>query len=404
MLAYPNLRHIRLFAFAVETGSLSKAAEAVRVSQPAASQAISRLEEHFGGHLFERRGSGVFLTERGKVVAVRASRIIELLRSANARLAKQSRIGRGLAQDLLETHATIAHLRALAGFAHAGSFSAAARVLGQAEPSVQRAARELERIGGVPLFDGRQQSVRLTSAGQMIASSAGLVLRELESALEEVRELDGSFDGRVVVGTLPLVRTSIIPEAVAHCSASRPGASIEILDGSYEALLHSLTIGDIDMLVGALRDDKSKRGITQEALFVDGLSIVARADHPLTKLEKVTYEDLAGYPWALPRRNTPTRAIFDAIAAEHGFEPQPGQGIVETGSLVALRGILVRSDRLTILSRHQIKYEEEAGLLSVLPIDLPDTERPIGIATRTGWKPTALQAEFIAALRAAAVA
>lgn len=401
MLAYPNLRHIRLFAYAVETGSLSKAAEAVRVSQPAASQAISRLEDHFGGDLFERRGSGVFLTERGRVVSVRASRIIDLLRSANAKLAKQSRIGRGLAQDLLETHATIAHLRALSGFARAGSFSAAARNLGQAEPSVQRAARELERIGGVPLFDGRQQSVRLTPAGQMIASSAGLMLRELESAVEEVRELDGSFDGRVVVGTLPLVRTSIIPEAVARCVEARPGASIEILDGSYEALLHSLVIGDIDMLVGALRDDKTKRGITQEALFVDGLSIVARADHPLFKLDAVRPEDLSNYPWALPRRNTPARALFEAVATQHGFGPPPGEGIIETGSLVAMRGILERTDRLTILSRHQIKYEEETGLLAVVPVELPQTERPIGLATRAGWKPTKLQAEFIAALRSA---
>lgn len=402
MLVYPNLRHVRLFAHAVETGSLTRAAEAVRVSQPAASQAISRLEDHFGGDLFERRGSGIFLTERGRVVAVRAERVIELLRSANARLAKQSRIGRALAQDLLETHATIAHLRALAAFARAGSFSAAARNLGQAEPSVQRAARELERIGGVPLFDGRQQAVRLTPAGTMIASSAGLMLKELESALEEVRELDGSFDGRVVIGTLPLVRTTIIPEAIARCTSARPGASIEMLEGSYDTLLHSLVIGDIDMLVGALRDARLKRGITQEPLFLDGLSVVARADHPLVTAGRVSHAALSGYPWALPRRNTPTRSIFDAIAAEYGFGPRPGEGIVETGSLVALRGLLLRTDRLTVLSRHQIAYEEETGLLGVVDVELPPTERSIGVATRTGWQPTALQAEFLAALRAAA--
>lgn len=402
MVDYPNLRHVRLFAYAVEAGSLSKAAEAVRVSQPAASQALSRLEDHFGGDLFERRGSGVFLTDRGRVVSVRAARVIDLLRSANARLAKQSRIGRALAQDLLETHATIAHLRALAGFARAGSFSAAARNLGQAEPSVQRAARELERIGGVPMFDGRQQSVRLTTAGTMIASVAGLVLRELESALEEVRELDGSFDGRIIVGTLPLVRTTIIPEAVAQCTAKRPGASIEIQDGSYDSLVHSLVIGDIDMLVGALREDKLRRGLSQEALFLDGLAVVARADHPLVLADKPTHADLSDYPWALPRANTPTRAIFDAMAATHGFGPRDGEGIVETGSLVALRGILMRTDRLTIISRHQIEYEARAGLLGIVDVELPPMERPIGITTRSGWKPTALQAEFLASLREAA--
>src|SRR5690606_3315407 len=138
----------------------------------------------------------------------------------------------------------------------------------------------------------------------------------------------------------------------------------------YDVLLHSLVIGDIDMLVGALRDDKTRRGITQEALFVDGLSIVARADHPLFKLHMGRPEDLSDCPWALPRRNTLARALFDTVSAQHGFGPPPGEGIIETGSLVALRGILERTDRLTILSRHQIKYEEEAGLLSVVPVEL----------------------------------
>lgn len=400
MESYPNLRHVRLFGHAVATSSLSKAAEAVRVSQPAASQAISKLESHFGGPLFERRGSGVLATQRGMIVAARAGRVLELLRQANARLARQSRLGRGLAQDLLETHATIAHLRAIAGFAQTGSFSAAARRLEQAEPSVQRAARELERIGGVPLFDGRQQAVRLTPTGLMVASCASLVLKELESAAEEVRELDGRFDGRVVIGTLPLVRTKIIPDAVAAWTRRRPDASIEILDGPYDALVHSLGIGDIDLLVGALRDPAPK-GLVQEALFDDGLSIVARAGHPLAQAEAVTGRDLSAYPWVLPRKGTPTRAIFDTIAAGFGIEAGAG-GIVETGSLVALRGILLETDRLTLLSRRQIAYEELAGLLSVVPVALPPTRRPIGVTTRAGWRPTALQREFLEMLREAA--
>lgn len=401
MESYPNLRHVRLFEQAVATSSLSKAAEAVRVSQPAASQAISKLESHFGGPLFERRGSGVLVTRRGMIVAARASRALDYLRQANARLARQSRIGRGLAQDLLETHATIAHLRAIAGFARTGSFAAAARRLEQAEPSVQRAARELERIGGVPLFDGRLHSVRLTPTGMMVAGCASLVLKELESAAEEVRELDGRFDGRVVVGTLPLVRTKVIPDAVAAWTRRRPDASIEILDGSYDVLAHGLGIGDVDMLVGALRDPAPK-GLVQERLFDDGLCVVARADHPLMQAGIVSGSDLSAYPWVLPRRGTPTRAIFDAIAAGLGIEARTA-GIVETGSLVALRGILLETDRLTILSRRQIAYEEMSGLLKVVPVDLPPSRRPIGITTRAGWRPTALQSEFLEALRAAGV-
>lgn len=402
MASFPNLRHVRLFAHAVATNSLSKAAEAVRVSQPAASQALSKLEAYFRGPLFERRGTGVFPTPRGLIVAARAERALDLLRAANVRLARHSRIGRALAQDLLETHATIAHLRAIAAFAQTGSFSAAARRLDQAEPSVQRAARELERIGGVALFDGKQV-VRLTPTGSMLANCASLMLREIESAVEEVGELDGRFDGNIVIGTLPLVRTTVVPGAVAEWTRQRPGASIEILDGAYDVLIHGLSIGDIDMLVGALRESPAPRGLVQETLFNDGLSIIARAGHPLFGQAAVTYEDLSRFPWILPRKGTPTRAIFDGIATKFGIQP-PGTGLVETGSLVALRGILLETDRLTILSRRQIAYEERTGLLGVIPIELPPTDRPIGVTTRSGWKPTVLQGEFLDALRRAAAA
>ena len=129
----------------------------------------------------------------------------------------------------------------------------------------------------------------------------------------------------------------------------------------------------------------------------------ARAGHPLLAMDKVSRGDLAAYPWMLPRQGTPTRAIFDCFAAEAGLS-NAGRGLIETGSLVAIRGILMETDRLTILSPRQIVYEREAGLLDIIPIELPHTERPIGVTTRQGWKPTMLQREFLEALRAAVTA
>jgi len=401
MQTYPNLRHVRLFDRAVATGSLSKAADSVRVSQPAASQALAKLEEHFGGPLFERRGSGVHPTPRGMIVAARTGRVLATLRAANLRLARQLRPDRIIAGDLLETHATIAHLRAIAGFARVGSFSGAARQMEQAEPSVQRAARDLERLSGAELFEGKHQSLRLTATGAMMAVCASLVLQELESASVEVRELDGSFDGRIVIGSLPLIRTGIVPDAIAALVGRRPRASIEILDGSYDVLMHGLLIGDIDILLGALREHDTDKGVTQEALFSDGLSVVARSGHPLFSQGKVSPADLARYPWVLPRKRTPTRELFDALVKGLGLH-LPDTGVIETGSLGAIRGILIKTDRLTMLSRRQILYEEQAGLLGVVDVELPAMARPIGITTRAGWKPTALQEEFLSALREAA--
>lgn len=80
-----------------------------------------------------------------------------------------------------------------------------------------------------------------------------------------------------------------------------------------------------------------------------------------------------------------------------GLRPQ---SIVETGSLILIRRMLSTSDKLTIISRHQIMQEEKYGELTMLPIDLPDTERPIGLTVRKGWSPTSIQQNLIERLEA----
>jgi len=398
----PNLRHLRLLVAAVARGSLTRAADHVHISQPAASQAVQRLSDVFGARLLERIGNRVIPTPEGRIVADRAARALAHLAEAGRRLARAARTGPGgsLAADLIERHATMAQLRALAAFAETGSFSGAARQLGQTEPSVQRAAREAERIAGVALFDGSFRTLRLTPAGETLARHAALTLREVAAARAELAEREGRFDGRLVIGTLPLVRTRIVPEAVVALTVRYPSARIEIVDGPYEALVQSLHLGACDMIVGALREDAVAPGLREEVLFRDGLSLVARAGHPLAG-RRLTGADLAGTSWVLPRRDTPSRAILDRLMQGWGLD-QDTPGHVETGSLVALRGVLCASDAITILSPRQIEVELAAGLLTVLDLPLAGTARPIGVTTLDGWQPTALGRDFLSALRAAA--
>ncbi len=393
---YPNLRHLRLLEAAERLGSLTAAAEGIHVSQPAASQAMNRLNDQFGGRLLERHGNGVFATDRGKIVVGRVRRFLDLLRAYGQSVGRRSRGEKASVRIALEGHLTISHLKAMSYVGRAGSFSAAARALDQSEPSIQRAAREIEGIVGLQLFTGGLRRVQLTPEGLDLSKTASLILKELESAFEEVREYDGAYDGRVVIGTLPLVRTRIVPDAVVALSERYPGATIGVLDGTYEDLLQGLETGAIDVLIGAMRGSVSHVGLTQRALFDDRLAIVARKGHPLCGKENVTRQELTSFRWVLPRRGTPTRQLFDGLVGEAANTDT--RGVIETGSLVALRGILTQSDYLTIISPRQIYYELQSGLLEVLPVALKDSERPIGLTVRTDWKPTALQADFLKAL------
>lgn len=67
---------LRTLIHVAELGSLSKAADRMRIAQPALSRHIRLLEEELGVRLFDRHGRGMVITEPGKEVLSRALRII----------------------------------------------------------------------------------------------------------------------------------------------------------------------------------------------------------------------------------------------------------------------------------------------------------------------------------------
>lgn len=72
-----ELRLLRYFLCIVEQGSLSRAAEVLRVAQPALSLHLKRLEAQFGCQLAHRTTRGIVPTESGQRLAQRARMLLE---------------------------------------------------------------------------------------------------------------------------------------------------------------------------------------------------------------------------------------------------------------------------------------------------------------------------------------
>lgn len=77
---------IELFAQVAETGSLSRAAEALDLSNAAASRHLSALEERLGARLVERNTRRLYLTDTGQEFLHRAKAILADLRDAEAQV------------------------------------------------------------------------------------------------------------------------------------------------------------------------------------------------------------------------------------------------------------------------------------------------------------------------------
>lgn len=396
--AIPNLRHLRVFLEVAKHSSISKAAPQVFLSQPAITQAIGKLETLLDTKLFERHANGMFITPAGKIWRVRVLRCIDYLKQG-IRAALRGSPGQSRATALLPL-LTTTQLRALIAVTENHSFSVASRQLGLSQSSLHRASRELEELLGVPLFEKARSSIMPTRAAEQLSRAAKLAFGEIEQGYYEISALLSREVGKITIGSMPLARTSILPDVINRFTLSHPDIGLDVVDAPYGDLLFHLRNGDLDFLIGALRFPLPADDIVQEELISPPLAIVGREGHPLHEVDSLELEKLVDYGWVVPRKGTPTRAFFDTLFTERGL--QPPRRLVETSSQILIRTLLSGSDRLTLISTHQVEQELRQNVLSVIPYDLSHTGRPIGITVRRDWHPTSTQKHFLDLLKDAA--
>jgi LysR family transcriptional regulator, regulator for genes of the gallate degradation pathway len=392
----PNLRHLRAFSSVAKLQSVSDASREIYLSQPAITQAIAKLEKELEVQLFDRRTDGMYLTDAGELFVDRVNRMLRYYKTGADEAANQGMKRKSKGFQNLEQLMTGVQVRALIALSEAGNFSLAARMVGISQPSLHRAARDLEHMSGVTLFEKSKRGIDLTKAADSLAFYCRLAVAELEQGYDELEEWKGNDSGSIVVGTMPLARTFMLPTAINALTREKPEIKINVVDGPYEDLLNGLRHGSLDLLIGALRYPVPVDDIEQEALFDDPLAIVGRNGHPLSLKPVMTIKDLANFSWVVPRKGAPTRDCFEKMFENSGLYPK---GVIESSSLILIRSLLTASDRLTIISLHQIRHEKQLGLLVPLAFETSDTKRPIGLTIRKDWRPTATQAKFIQLLR-----
>ncbi|WP_313807167.1 LysR family transcriptional regulator [Sphingobium sp.] len=365
-----NIRHLAAMAAVIEQGSVSLAARAVHLTQPAVTQGIAKLEAQLGLPLFERQPGGMVPTEAALALAPRVHAALRLIGSSRV---------------------TATQIRAFVALARAGSYPAAAAEAGVTEPSLHRAVGDLGLAMGYRLADRRGRGLALTRQGAVLARRLRLALAELRSGLEDIAHVKGQESGRIVVGAMPLSRARLLPAVIASFRADFPQVDISVHEGSHAELVGPLRDGEVDMMIGALRDPSIGHDLTQQPLFENRPIIIGRAGHPLNG--GWTADDLRRFPWILPPEGAPLRQLwrhmFEALGGDLPSVP------IECGSVMTIRQLLLGGDYLTLLSVDQLALELDVGLVVDIGPAPGSVSRTIGLTTRADWRPTRMQNRFM---------
>jgi len=375
-----NLRHLHVFNVVAATGGVRRSSDTLLRASSAVARSVAALEHSLDAQLFERKGRGMLLTAAGEAVKLRVDRIeAELREVRDDALRLRERTGSQVAS--LDALFNERRLQATTLLAETHHMPSVARLMEVSPSAVSQAISMLEGILGQPLFFRTAHGMLPTDAGRRWTERFERALAELRHIPADIAALAGIVQGTVTVGALPLARSQLLPTALARVLEKHPRLQIRSLESPYEELAAGLMSGRIDFIVGALRAFSGDT-FDMRPLAADSAVLIARAGHPLAGRRKLAPADLDGYPWVLSRAGTPLRESIEQFFRDGGREvPRPA---VETGDLALLRGLLISSDMLTVISAHQLHHEIATGQLAALPFAMHGMQRQIGIMQRKG--------------------
>ena len=273
----------------------------------------------------------------------------------------------------------IRQLRTFICLAETGSLSKAADLLRIAQPALTRQIKLLEADVGLSLFHRHSRGMQITDAGKVLLVRVSGLVRQLDQAWKDVREIGSTVSGTVAIGLVPSVSNILAGRLARRVATELPGISFRIVEGYARHLVEWLHRGEIDATI-TYGPGTNIHSQTFELLLED-LLLVGPIDSELDARTPVTVADLARLPLVLPSRPHGLRAVVEAAAAKTGITLNVR---IEADTFLVLKDFVISQLGYTILPASALGCEAQQGQLKTAPLANPKVTRQLVIATPHG--------------------
>nr|CDQ34077.1 Galactose-binding protein regulator [Virgibacillus halodenitrificans] len=369
-----SIREVRAILAVAEQRGFSRAAQALNISQSSLSRTIHRAESTLSISLFQRGWSGAEPTPEGEVVRQHCARLV-----AELRREREALLGAGLTTLPLPFDVTWADLDCVSAVVQTGKATVAAGVLGTSQSHVSRTLGALSVRLGVSLFQRTGGGLRAEPVAERLSALRNRLRALMLPLNERLDRLAGEVTGRVAVGMTPFCEQERITQVFGELLVAYPQLHLSALTGSYVMLTDALRRGEIDIVVGLLREFGEDDELVEVPLSEEEITVLARSDHPCAR-QFVSMEDLALQTWIVAPTGTPIRTYFESLFLDIGQTPPVQPCEIVTFHLA--ESMVRESQSLALLLYSPRKVRAlPAGLVRV-PVTLPDNRRRIGITYR----------------------
>lgn len=263
----------------------------------------------------------------------------------------------------------IHHLKIFAAIYENRSFSKAAKCLNLSQPTVSAHMKTLEKELDCSLFDRLGKKIMPTAEGQVLLPMAQQVIESLTRLEEELSQVKGRLDGRIMVGASTIPGTYIMPAMMAAFQKQHPHVSFEI--SISDSRLTTEKILSHDLLLGIVGARMSKDNLEYTALYDDELLLVATPELAARYASLDPAELLTRLPILIREYGSGTRKVMENYLGLLHLDSSKMNIAAVLGTSSSIKEATLVGLGAAMLSRMAVR--KELATNELVEITLPDT-------------------------------
>src|SRR6266403_2651597 len=291
-----------------------------------------------------------------------------------SRIDWESQIGKRLRLRDLYVFSTVVRL---------GSMGKAALELGVSQPAVSEVIADLEHAVGVRLFDRTPRGVETTAEGSSLERHVLAAFDELKQGIKDIEFLSDPTVGEVRIGCPESISAAILQPICETFIQHHPRVVLDVDTVNTLSFAQKLRNRTLDVVLARggwpLEDAQLVTDFNVETLYDDELVIAVGSGSPWGRRRRVNISELRDERWILTSGDRWNYQVIANAFQMSGVEmPQISMKTIS----VHLRANMVATGKfVTTFPRSVVDLYADRFGLKVLPVDLPNSNWPVKIAT-----------------------
>ncbi|WP_354681773.1 LysR family transcriptional regulator [Cupriavidus necator] len=273
-----------------------------------------------------------------------------------------------------------------------GSVTRAAKRLNIVQPALSMQIARLEEEFGQKLFDRIPHGMVPTAAGRMMHRLFLPIVRDLDSARQQMMQREEQMAGRITLGMVASETESVLVGSLARFNARYPNVEVSVADGFSAALIDLVSAGQLEAAV--VHRQRGRLGLQVQPMHDEEMVLVTSVAHGPELPELVEMAKLPGLELVLPTKRHGLRVVLDTATQAQDVTLAPKFEIDILGTIVQF----VQATRFaTVLPRIVVQRAVEAGQLRMHTIIAPRIVRHL-VCVSHPQRPLSTAAEALIAI------